>query len=178
MHGIDAAALAAVDDWQFEPGRSVASGPRGQVRSVGSVVPVVVILQVEFSLGPNGRGSAAVPPVVTDLAKVTPGPPEAFANLPRSGPPGMRWPTLRRRVMANYTDEAMRAKIQGEVIVETVVQPDGTVGAVRVKKSLDAKYGLDDEALAVARRWRFNPAIRDGQFVAVVVDLILDFRLY
>ncbi|MCH9011413.1 MAG: energy transducer TonB [Chloroflexi bacterium] len=41
----------------------------------------------------------------------------------------------------------MRAKVQGTVWLEVVVLPDGSVGDVRVDRSLDRDFGLDAEAV-------------------------------
>ena len=77
-----------------------------------------------------------------------------------------------------YTPEAMRAKVQGEVELDIVVLANGTVGDVRVKKSLDDKYGLDQEAIKAAKQWLFQPGTRLGERVPVKVTLILTFRLH
>lgn len=78
-----------------------------------------------------------------------------------------------------YTSEAMRAKIQGSVELEAVVKPDGTVGEVRITKSLDRNYGLDEQAIKAAKLWLFvPPKDAQGNSVSAVVTLILDFRLY
>jgi TonB family protein len=84
-----------------------------------------------------------------------------------------------RQVQPRYTSEAMRAKIQGTVVLEVVVREDGTPGALRVVRSLDRQHGLDDAAVAAARRWRFTPA-RDaqGRAVPVLVQIELEFRLH
>jgi TonB family protein len=77
-----------------------------------------------------------------------------------------------------YTSEAMRQKIQGEVHVEAVVRPDGTVDEARVVKSLDSTYGLDANALTAARQWLFAPGRLRGEAVPVRAILILTFRLH
>jgi protein TonB len=87
-------------------------------------------------------------------------------------------PTLLRRVEPRYTSEAMMSKIAGVVVLEAVVRADGTIGAVRVLKSLDARYGLDRAAIDAAKQWLFKPGMRRGQPVDVIVTLILDFRLH
>ena len=68
---------------------------------------------------------------------------------------GVETPRLLREVKPQYTAQAMRAKIQGEVLLECIVQPDGSVGNIRVVRSLDASFGLDQEAIKAARQWRF-----------------------
>jgi protein TonB len=91
---------------------------------------------------------------------------------------GVSDPVLVKKVEPQYTPEAMRAKIHGEVELEAVILPNGTVGDLRVSKSLDDKYGLDKAAMAAAKQWLFQPSMKDGQRVPVRVTLILTFRLY
>lgn len=90
---------------------------------------------------------------------------------------GITDPVPIRQPTPNYTSDAMRAKITGVVLLEIVINPDGTVGDVRVKRSLDR--GLDQEAIKTARLWLFRPARdRDGKAVPVIADLELTFRLH
>jgi protein TonB len=86
-------------------------------------------------------------------------------------------PTLVRQVGARYTPEAMRAGIQGEVLLDVVVAPDGSVGDVRIAKSLDRQFGLDDEAIKTVKQWVFKPGTLDGKAVPVVMQAIMVFRL-
>jgi TonB family protein len=90
---------------------------------------------------------------------------------------GIQNPEKIREVKPAYTAEAMRAKIQGTVIVECVVLPDGTVGDVQVVKSLDSTFGLDQEAVKAAKQWRFIPGRRAGQPVPVLITIELTFTL-
>lgn len=90
---------------------------------------------------------------------------------------GVSTPELVTEVKPLYTADAMRAKIQGSVLVECIVQPDGSVTDVKVIKSLDPVFGLDLEAIKAARQWRFRPGRRLGQPVPVVINIVLDFTL-
>jgi protein TonB len=90
---------------------------------------------------------------------------------------GIESPRTLREVKPQYTAEAMRAKVQGTVVVEAVVLPDGSVGDARVSHSLDNVFGLDQEALKAAKQWKFQPATKMGQPVAVVVNIELTFTL-
>lgn len=90
---------------------------------------------------------------------------------------GITNPTIVFQVKPQYTAEAMRAKIQGQVWVEAVVLPDGTVGRVEVVRSLDSVFGLDQQALAAAKKWRFTPGLRLGQPVSVAVIIEMTFTL-
>lgn len=82
-----------------------------------------------------------------------------------------------RRATPGYTGPAMRARIQGTVWVQGIVEIDGTLSDVRVVRSLDQQFGLDEEALNAARRWRFAPGTKDGQPVRVVVTIEIEFRI-
>jgi protein TonB len=90
---------------------------------------------------------------------------------------GVLLPTVIREVKPQYTADAMRAKVQGTVLLECVVLPDGTVGPVEVVRSLDSTFGLDQEAVKAAKQWRFRPGTRFGEPVAVLVTIELTFTL-
>jgi TonB family protein len=90
---------------------------------------------------------------------------------------GVTVPVLVREVKPAYTAEAMRAKVQGTVLVECVVQPDGSVGSVQILKSLDSTFGLDQEAIKAAKQWRFRPGLRQGEPVPVLITIELSFTL-
>jgi len=75
-----------------------------------------------------------------------------------------------------YSDEARRAKHQGTVVLWVVVGPDGRVRDVRVQRSLG--MGLDERALEAVKNWKFEPARKDGQPVAVQINVEVNFRLY
>jgi TonB family protein len=90
---------------------------------------------------------------------------------------GVQLPRVLREVKPAYTADAMRAKIQGVVLLECVVLPDGSVGRVEVVRSLDNNFGLDEEAIKAAKQWRFAPGTRFGEPVAVIVTIELTFTL-
>jgi len=90
---------------------------------------------------------------------------------------GVQLPQPLREVKPQYTADAMRAKVQGTVLLECVVLPDGSVGSVEVVRSLDSTFGLDQEAIKAAKQWRFRPGTRFGEPVAVLVTIELTFTL-
>ena len=90
---------------------------------------------------------------------------------------GVTLPVVLREKKPQYTSDAMRAKVQGTVLLECVVKPDGSVGDVKVVRSLDSTFGLDLEAMKAARDWRFRPGMRQGEPVAVLVTIELTFTL-
>jgi protein TonB len=83
-----------------------------------------------------------------------------------------------RKGIPRYTTEAMRARIQGSILVECVVQPEGACTNIRVKRSsFSPAFGLDDEAIKAATDWRFRPGTRRGQAVPVIVTMEIAFAL-
>jgi protein TonB len=90
---------------------------------------------------------------------------------------GVTTPIEIRKGTPRYTTDAMRARIQGLITVECVVQPDGACTRIRVTRSFDPAFGLDQEAIKAAAQWRFRPGMRRGQPVPVLVTMEIAFAL-
>ena len=90
---------------------------------------------------------------------------------------GVVHPIVVREVKPGYTREAMQKKIEGSVFLSMVVTVTGDVSDITVTKSLDAEYGLDQQAIDAARKWKFKPASKEGQPVAARIALELTFKL-
>jgi TonB family protein len=90
---------------------------------------------------------------------------------------GVTLPRVLHEERPQYTSDAMRAKVQGTVLLECVVRPDGGVTDVQIVRSLDPTFGLDQQAVAAARKWRFAPGTRLGEPVAVQITIELTFTL-
>jgi TonB family protein len=90
---------------------------------------------------------------------------------------GVTSPILLHETKPNYTGAAMRARVQGLVVMECVVELDGSVGPVRVTRSLDPTYGLDDAAVATIKQWRFRPGTKNGAPVRVAIIVEMSFTL-
>ncbi|HEY3380119.1 MAG TPA: energy transducer TonB [Vicinamibacterales bacterium] len=108
-------------------------------------------------------------------ARQTPTPPPFAPGVVRIPQAGVVAPTPTHKVHPKYTPAAEAAKLQGTVTVECVVKVDGTVGDLRVVKSLDTTYGLDDRAVKAAKTWRFTPAKKGTKSIRSVVTLDFDF---
>jgi TonB family protein len=91
---------------------------------------------------------------------------------------GVTTPTLKGTPpRPNYTRDAMDHHVSGAALIEAIVGVDGTVEKARLIKSLDAKWGLDEDAMKCAKAWTFNPATTDGVAVRVAVTIELTFTL-
>lgn len=89
---------------------------------------------------------------------------------------GARPPRLLYAPDPQYSDQARRKRIQGIVIVSTLVDEQGNPTDVRVEQSLG--YGLDEQATDAVSHYRFSPAMRDGKPVPYRVKIEVSFRLY
>lgn len=89
---------------------------------------------------------------------------------------GVTVPVLLTVVKPVYTPDALRQRIEGAVQLEVVVRRDGTVGAVRVVRSLDPG-GLDEQAIAAVRQWRFSPGRLGDVPVDVLVTAVVGFSI-
>jgi protein TonB len=100
-----------------------------------------------------------------------------FAGQVEAGAQGVVPPRLVKSVAPNYTPGAMRARIEGTVVMSAVVREDGTVDEITIVKSLDTTYGLDEEAIKALKLWKFEPGTLKEKPVAVRVRIEMDFNL-
>ena len=114
-----------------------------------------------------------------DIVATGPGPSDwSPAEIHSLCETGVTIPTLKGTPpRPNYTSDAMDHHVSGAALVEAIVGVDGTVEDVRLVKSVDAKLGLDEEAMKCARAWKFNPATKDGVPIRVPVTIELTFTL-
>jgi TonB family protein len=75
-----------------------------------------------------------------------------------------------------YSEEARKVKHMGIVVLQLVVGSDGLPRDIRVVRTLG--LGLDEKAIEAVRKWRFEPAKKDGKPVAALVSVEVDFHLY
>jgi TonB family protein len=74
-----------------------------------------------------------------------------------------------------YSDLARKKKISGSVYLSLTVGTDGLPHDIKVERKLG--YGLDEKAVEAVRRWKFKPAVKDGQPVAAKLTVSVSFRL-
>ena len=76
----------------------------------------------------------------------------------------------------DFSEEARKAKFQGEVTLSIVVDKAGNVARIRVDKVLG--HGLDEHAMQAIKAWRFIPGTHNGEPVAVREPVSVGFNLY
>ena len=98
------------------------------------------------------------------------------AALPPDGITQTATPRGGYQVKPSYPASARRAGVQGTTLLGVFVAADGHVGDVVVKQSA-GHPDLDAAAADAVRRWRFEPARRGAEAVAMWVLLPVEFRL-
>ena len=74
-----------------------------------------------------------------------------------------------------YTEIARKARIQGVVIVQAIIDREGNVTNVKVLKGLP--MGLEEAAVEAIKQWKFKPATLNGKPVTVYFNLTVNFKL-
>jgi TonB family protein len=87
--------------------------------------------------------------------------------------PGVSPPRVTKQVNPNYKT-ARGVKLEGAVTVVLVVSSQGVPRDVRVAKGLDKD--IDQSAIDAVREWRFSPARKDDQPIAVRISLEINFH--
>jgi TonB family protein len=75
-----------------------------------------------------------------------------------------------------YAESARKAKINGVVLLAVAINASGTVDAVKVVCKLEP--GLDRNAAAAVKQWKFMPATKDGEPVPVQIEVSVGYRMY
>jgi TonB family protein len=148
-------------------GTGGANGARGVVVSsgFGNGVAVSDSRPVQRAVVQQaGFGSADVP------APPTSGSHMAQTIAPKIVPAEILW-----KPVPIYTEDARKQKVEGEVLVEAVLEASGKVRVLRVVRGLG--HGLDEEAVKEAGQLRFKPALRDGQPSDSTVVLHVVFQI-
>jgi protein TonB len=130
---------------------------------VASLVSMAGVIVLSARLG------AAAFPVFVSTASITGAAAQSTATDDATDPP-----SVIKKVLAVYPEEAKQKHVEGEVILSVRIGSDGTVTNAEVKKSVAL---LDDAALTAIRQWLFRPARRGGKPVEVLTEITFQFRL-
>ena len=125
--------------------------------------------------GANGVSGGGVPAAVKTGAFAAPEPAQRPANRQMAGTPEMRPVEILSKPTPQYTEEARRLGVQGEVVLSVIFRADGTLKVLGVVKSLG--HGLDQMAEQAASQIRFKPAEQAGKPTSFPAVLHIEFRL-
>ncbi|PYQ32058.1 MAG: hypothetical protein DMF56_02875 [Acidobacteria bacterium] len=127
---------------------------------------------------PVKNAAAAPPPAPAPAPRAE----HPLDRIPTAQSPNDPWrfppirPVLVHSVPARYTEVARKARLQGDVILELLIERDGRVSNAKVLKSLP--MALDMSALTAVREWRYTPGKdRNGAPVRTLWNVTVPFRL-
>ena len=125
---------------------------------------------------PGGAVGGVVGGLLTDLPipPPPPPPPAPVARAPLRIGGDLKAPALIERVDPEYPLLALRARVQGVVILETVIDSQGRVEDVRVLRSIPL---LDKAAITAVQQWRYSPLLLNGVPARFVLTVTVSFSL-
>jgi protein TonB len=88
---------------------------------------------------------------------------------------GVSPPAVLHKVEPEYSEEARKAKWQGTVVLQLVVDANGHPQDLKVMRALG--LGLDQKAIEAVEKWTFKPGMKDGKPVPVIATIEVNFRL-
>jgi len=88
---------------------------------------------------------------------------------------GVSAPQVLYKVDPEYSEEARKAKYSGTVVLQLIVDASGRARDIKVVRSLG--LGLDEKAIEAVNKWKFRPGVKNGQPVAVMATIEVNFRL-
>ena len=127
---------------------------------------------IGMSMG-NGRGSGLGSGNGSGLG---PGSGGNTGGGPRQIGGGVSAPVLVYSVEPEFSEEARKAKVEGNVLVNLWVGTDGLPSHVRVLRGVG--MGLDEKALEAVRQYRFKPAMENGKPVLVQLNVEVNFQIF
>jgi protein TonB len=89
---------------------------------------------------------------------------------------GVSAPVLIYQPEPEFSEEARKAKVAGDVIVAIVVDAHGRAQRVHVVRGIG--MGLDERAVEAVRQYRFKPAMKDGRPVDVEMNVDVNFQIF
>jgi len=81
---------------------------------------------------------------------------------------------LVHKITPEYPEPARQARVQGTVVLDTVVNPDGAVAQIKLVSGPEI---LSQAAMDAVRWWRYKPYLVNGQPAAVETTVAVDFGL-
>tara|TARA_Y100000031_G_scaffold134167_1_gene156480 strand:+ start:93 stop:569 length:477 start_codon:yes stop_codon:yes gene_type:complete len=121
----------------------------------------------------GGVSGGVVGGIVGGLPEAPPPPPPPPTEPIRVGG-NIKPPERVRNVNPIYPAIAQSARVQGIVIIEAVIGPDGRVTDARVLRSIPL---LDASALDAVRQWEYTPTLLNGIPVPVIMTVTVNFTL-
>jgi protein TonB len=118
--------------------------------------------------------SPAIGRALQAIAEAPPPPPPPPPPHPVRVGGDIKPPAQLKKVEPIYPPIAQSARVQGIVMLQATIGPDGRVADAQVLRSIPL---LDQAAIDAVRQWEFAPTIVDGAAVAVTMSVVVQFSL-
>jgi periplasmic protein TonB len=89
---------------------------------------------------------------------------------------GVSAPEVIYSVEPEFSEEARKAKVAGNVLVSLWVEPNGLPSHVRVVRGVG--MGLDEKAVEAVKQYKFKPAMENGKPVEVELNIEVNFQIF
>jgi TonB family protein len=149
------ASIASLRQWRFDP-------PAG--------TPAAVRVPIYFDVVGRRTSFGSIRPMSGYPPHVTVVPPSDALKVGDV----IKTPKKLVNVSPRYPDDALKAKVQGEVVLDVVVDANGVPTDVQVSQSVPM---LDAAAIEAVKQWRYEPTLMNGVPVPVVMTVTLGFTL-
>jgi len=113
--------------------------------------------------------------IAPDAKKTDQAPDAATEKVFKMGEPGVTAPKATYQREPEFSELARKQRFQGTVGMNIVIDKTGRVSRVSIAKPLG--LGLDEQSVNMVRTWKFTPATHDGEPVAIIVWIEVDFHL-
>jgi TonB family protein len=76
-----------------------------------------------------------------------------------------------------YPEMARKSRVDGTVVLQATIQTNGNIDQLSVLKEDPKEFGFGESAMEAVRQWRYEPAFKDGEPVAVYMMIHVKFKL-
>jgi TonB family protein len=160
-------AVDAVSAWRFEPYMQSGSPAQASQKLSFHFVPGEKIGKFDTQLSP--------PTPVRSWSSADQSELPSEGKVYRVGH-GVTAPRAIYSPSPEYTEAARKARFQGTCLLSLIVGPDGRARDIKVIRAVGK--GLDAKAVEAVSKWNFQPATKDGEAVAVLLQVETQFHLY
>jgi TonB family protein len=105
-------------------------------------------------------------------------PPPSGPLMPGSGGVTMPVRIEESYVQPEYPELARQARLEGTVILQVVIQKDGSVSEPQILRVDKANLGFETSAVDAVTQWRYTPSLQNGKAVAVYLTVHVQFSLH
>jgi TonB family protein len=145
--------------------------------STQSIPPGAIAIQFNVKEGPKGTAATPNAAPASDPAVPAPSAPQQYSGVPvRKIGGGVTEPELIHKTDPEFSAEAKKAKFNGIVLVNLIVDAKGKPQNVHVLRGVG--MGLDEKAIKAVKQYKFKPAMEGGKPVPVGLNVEINFQIF